>query len=249
MCTSFCSAAADCPETFDFDGFTWKSVCLSFVVTHNSTPEPEDDAYVPYCWRTSSIGSLDACDEERKCSNTKDYCKAHPIAGNPNDPVNVEHLCVDVGYGLDAYPTKEVGEPCTTWEDCKGRSCLSDGEGGGYCSELCVTDAGCQNPDSPWTLKCTEQTLIPRPEADNSGTTARCLLAETCMVCESNDDCGGEQQCVNMGGLGDLADMRCGDPCEPDHGCEDPNASECTQHITPTGSLTETYACLPPSCG
>jgi hypothetical protein len=248
MCTTYCSAASDCPETFEFDGFTWKSICLSFTVSHNSTPDPIDDVFIPYCWRTSSIGSLDPCDAERKCSNNKDYCNALTVAGNPDEAVVVEHLCTDVGYGLDAYPTKEVGEPCTSWTQCKGRSCLGDGQGGGYCSELCVTDAGCQNPESTLELRCTEQTLVPRPDDAKSGKTARCRLAETCMICESDDDCGGHQRCVNMGGLGSLADLRCGDPCVSADDCLDPTASECTQHITPTGAPTESYACLPLSC-
>ncbi|MDP6942792.1 MAG: hypothetical protein QF464_01470, partial [Myxococcota bacterium] len=186
--------------------------------------------------------------EERKCAGAKDYCNALSIAGNPDEAVVVEHLCMDMGYNLDAYPSKEVGEACESWIECKGRTCLSDGQGGGYCSELCVTDAGCQNPDSAFELKCTEETLTPRPDDALSGKSSRCRIAETCMICDSDDDCGGDFRCVNMGGLGGLADMRCGAPCDPAHGCEDPDASECTQHITSTGTPTDSYACLPASC-
>ncbi|MGB0588161.1 MAG: hypothetical protein ACPGU1_00655 [Myxococcota bacterium] len=248
MCTTYCESASDCPETFEFDGVFWKSICLSFNVGHNGTPDPIDDIYVPYCWRASSFGSLAPCTEDRKCDAAKDYCDAIAIAGNPDEAVTVEHLCRDANYGLDTLPTKEVGEPCSSWQECKGRTCLADGDGGGYCSELCTTDAGCQNPDSPYTLKCTTETLIARPDDTLSGKTQRCRLAATCLVCESDDDCGGDYVCINMGGLGESADMRCGEPCMPSQGCDDPDASECTQHITSVGQPTDSHACMPVSC-
>ena len=248
MCTTYCESASDCPETFEFDGVFWKSICLSFNVGHNGTADPIDDIYIPYCWRASSFGSLAPCTENRQCESSKDYCDAIAIAGNPDEAVVVEHLCRDASYGLDSLPTKAVGEPCSTWQECRGRACLADGSGGGYCSELCATDSDCQNPDSPYALKCTTETLIARPEDALSGKTKRCRIAETCLVCESDEDCGGDYVCINMGGLGDSADMRCGEPCMPSQGCDDPDASECTQHITNVGQPTDIHACMPVSC-
>jgi hypothetical protein len=50
-----------------------------------------------------------------------------------------------------------------------------------------------------------------------------------------------------MGGLGELADYRCGSPCDAATDCED-EAHSCQEHITRTGAPTGLSACMPMSC-
>ena len=186
-------------------------------------------------------------DAERKCSGNLEYCRATSIARNPDEPVLVEHLCADNSEGLSALPTKEIGDSCSSWSECKGRACYLDSEGNGYCTELCGTDAGCAN-DAGLDLKCTEIMLVDRPDPANAGVTARCILQESCAQCTSNEDCGVSFLCVNIGALGDLADQRCGPPCETDDDCTEAGES-CVENISPNGVLTGDMACLPTSCG
>lgn len=247
MCTQYCASADDCPETLTFDELTWKTLCLSFPVANNGTLDEIDDIYVPYCWRTSSIGSVSECDEERQCADAKEYCRAIGIAGNVDEAVIMEHRCVDASSGLDAFPDKEVGEACESWQECRGRTCLPDGAGGGYCSALCGTDEACKQPDGALDLRCTDWTVLGRPDDELSGKSARCVLAATCVSCDDDESCGGETACINNGGLGDLADLRCAEQCEPEAGCENPLHS-CTEHISPTGVPTGIYGCLPDVC-
>jgi hypothetical protein len=247
MCTAYCEQASDCPEYVEFDGYTWKTYCTSFTVAKNGTLDPVDDVFVPYCWRTSSVGSLEPCDENFKCAKPTNYCRALTIGGNPEEPVTVEHLCVDATTGLDAIPTKQVGEPCESWTECVGRHCASDGLGGGYCSELCGKDADCASETGIDGLVCTEQLLMPRPDPANSGITHRCFLQETCLPCEEDTDCGGDHLCMNMGALGTLADYRCGAPCATEDDCSDPEHS-CLIDIGSTGAPTGKSACMPAVC-
>ena len=201
--------------------------------------------YIEYCKR-KKISTL-VIDENKNCPGNLDYCRANTIAGNPDEPVIVEHLCHDYSQGLDEIPTQEVGQPCESWQDCKGRRCLPDGAGGNYCSELCATDADCQSVGGLPALRCTEEVLMARPNPDNSGVTQRCVLQQTCLTCEIDNDCGGDFICTNIGGLGGLADMRCGAPCDLETGCENPDHN-CIEKITPEGNLTGQYACVPSSC-
>ena len=159
----------------------------------------------------------------------------------------VEHLCLDASQGLDGFPTKTAGEPCESWTECLGRACYPDGQGGGYCSELCASDDDCAAVDGVAGLVCTEEVLIPRPDPANSGVTQRCILAETCLPCETDTDCGGDFVCVNVGGLGDLALYRCGEPCAEVADCEEPGQS-CTEDIGPGGWPTGKRACMPDVC-
>ncbi|MEE2779258.1 MAG: hypothetical protein VYE15_01945 [Myxococcota bacterium] len=244
MCSQTCGSAADCPDSVDWLGQGWKSYCLSLRVNRNQSLGEEDDVFVPYCWRTSPIGSLDACDEHRQCSQSIEYCRAVAIAGNPDEPVLVEHLCLDSSQGLDALPTKKVGEPCESWTECVGRRCLPDGLGGGYCSQLCAEDADCVTPGGIGGLECTEEVLVPRADPEHSGVTARCRLAASCLSCETDEDCGGDYQCVNTGGLGTLVDLRCASPCTEQADCDDPDHS-CKQDISSIGQFTGKEACVP----
>ena len=123
----------------------------------------------------------------------------------------------------------------------------SDGEGGGYCSELCATDADCESPDAIANLRCTEETLIARPDPAHSGKTTRCRLSKTCLSCETDEDCGGEDVCMNLGGLGNLSVMRCGSPCEEEDLCSDPD-HKCRTTIMPDGTESAQFACLPDVC-
>jgi hypothetical protein len=247
MCTEYCTGAADCSSSYTFDGSTWKGVCLSFNVNKSNTPDEIDDLFVPYCWRTSPFGSVEPCGDENKCSKSKEYCRAYAIAGNPDEKVKVEHLCLDVGQGLSEYPTKKLGESCTQWQECLGRVCLSDGEGGKYCSELCQTDAGCANEAGLDDLACTETVLIPRPDEANSGVSHRCVLKKQCMACEDDTNCGGDFVCGNFGGLGFLADLRCGPECGTDADCTDPTTT-CQDDIDDTGLSKGRKVCMSDQC-
>jgi hypothetical protein len=247
MCTAYCSAASDCPEFVEFDGFTYRTYCTSFTVARNGTLDPVDDAFVPYCWRTSSFGSLEACDASMKCPKPTNYCRAMAIGGNPDEAVLVEHLCFDATTDLDELPTKKVGESCESWAECVGRWCAPDGIGGGYCSELCAADADCATAGGIEGLVCTEQMLMPRPDPANSGVTHRCFLQATCLPCEEDMDCGGEHICMNIGAFGTLTDYRCGAPCETTADCGDPDHS-CVIDIGATGAPTGKSACMPAVC-
>jgi len=215
MCTSYCTSSADCPDNFVFEEYGYKSVCLSFNVNNQNSPDTADDVYVPYCWRTSPFASVDSCEETRKCAKPKEYCRPFAIGGNPDEKVTVEHLCIDQGNGLSSYPTKEDGDSCTNSSQCKSRSCAPDGNGGGFCSSLCVTDSDCAN-DFVTDLVCSDVVVMARPDKDNSGYTKRCLREAMCTVCATDDDCGGSFVCANFGGIGLLADFRCGKPCDVD---------------------------------
>lgn len=247
MCTDYCSSHADCPQGFQFAGFTWNSICLSFPVNGSQSLDTVDDIYVPYCWRTNPTASLEPCDANLDCSSPTEYCRALPVAGNPDEPVLVEHLCLNAADGLDETPTKLVGESCEGWEECLGRNCQPDGEGGRYCSELCATDEDCVTPGGIEGLKCTDQVLIARPNPDHSGLTKRCLLEKTCLECDVDNDCGGEQWCVNAGGIGPLADKRCAAPCESDGDCTEQGTS-CLSETNSAGEQTGRKSCLPLSC-
>jgi hypothetical protein len=248
FCSTYCSSASDCPESMQYDGLNWKTICLSYRVHRNNNADATDDVYVPYCRHTSSVGTLVSCEETRQCSKSKEYCRAMAIAGNPDEPVTVEHLCADASEGLTAFPTKGVGEACESWTECRGRRCLPDGEGGRYCSELCATDADCQSPDAIDSLKCTDEVLIARPNPENNGVTTRCIRQKTCMQCESDSDCGGTYQCVNFGGLGFTVDLRCGSPCETDEDCPAADMS-CVEDVdSVTGALSGKKVCGPSFC-
>ena len=246
-CVEYCNAAADCPDQMGpYHSIYWKTVCVSFNVNENNTPAPEDDAFVSFCRPTASTGSLADCSETRACAKPKEYCRALAIAGNPDVKVTVEHLCSDSGEGLAAYPTLELGEACTSGAQCKGRRCMPDGEGGGYCSVLCASNADCASQVTPG-LVCTEDVLTPRADPALSGVTNRCVLQKTCMGCSDDSDCGGDYQCVNFGGIGFLADYRCGSPCETDGDCPDPDAS-CIEDVDPAGKISGKKVCGPSFC-
>jgi len=247
LCTKYCKTSADCPETLFYDGFTWKTTCLSFNVNKNQTLDPIDDVYVGYCWVTSGVASASNCDETKTCDGAMEYCRANAIAGNPDEPVIVEHLCLDYSQGLAAIPTGDVGAPCESWQDCKGRRCMPDGKGGGYCSQLCGVDADCQSPGGLPNLRCTEEVLLERPDPANSGLTSRCIIAEACLPCTEDNDCGGDYLCMNVGGLANLADMRCSAPCGEGNTCDDESLS-CIEGIDATGTPTGQFGCKPLDC-
>jgi hypothetical protein len=247
LCTKYCNTSADCPETIFYDGFTWKTTCLGFNVNQNQTLDPIDDIYVGYCWVTSNVASGSNCDDTKTCEGAMEYCRANAIGGNPDEPVIVEHLCLDYSQGLEAIPTGAVGEPCETWQDCMGRRCMTDGKEGGYCSELCSVDADCQSPGGLPNLRCTEEVLLERPNPEHSGKTSRCIIAEACLSCEADNDCGGDYLCMNVGGLANLAEMRCAAPCGPDNACDDEELS-CVEGIDATGTPTGEFGCKPLDC-
>ena len=248
LCTKTCKSKSDCPETVQYDGMNWKTTCKNYTVNSNQTDDPTQTVYLGYCWYTSPIASVEPCDAQMNCGGNLEYCRAQPIAGNPDEPVTVDHLCLDFSQGLDTIPTKHVGAPCSSWTECRGRTCLPDGQGGGYCSELCTDDADCQNPDGLAGLKCTEHILVPRTNPEHSGKTNRCVLAETCLSCTDNNSCGGDYICLNVGGIGPtLTDMRCGALCDPEVGCEDA-AHNCIEKINQEGNTTGEFACMPSNC-
>jgi len=247
MCTEYCTQASDCPAAITYEGLSYKNVCLSFQVGSQNNIDPADDLYVPYCWRTSSFGSLESCEATRTCDDATEYCRAHAIAGNPDEPTTVEHLCLDAKQSLSAQPTKRVGEACDSWTECLGRSCQPDGNGGNYCSELCLTDTDCENSVGIEGLKCTLEVLIPRLDPANSATTNRCRLQKTCLNCSTDGECGGDQICVNAGGYLDDADYRCGSPCENSEDCTE-DGTTCKEEVSPTGVPSGVKTCLPTNC-
>jgi len=178
LCTKTCASAADCPA------FTWQnndygSICLSYAPNPNNTLDVLDDIYLPYCWYASASSSLVTCEEDRKCDDPSEYCSAIAIAGNPSDPVVVEHICQDSGWGLDVEPTKEVGEACAFYYECKSRSCLPGGPNGGYCGSLCDIDNGdadCQSASGIAGLKCLDSLLLDRGDPALSAVTQTCQL-------------------------------------------------------------------------
>jgi len=90
--------------------------------------------------------------------------------------------------------------------------------------------------------------LIPRPNAADSGITTRCVLQKTCLACENDGDCGGDHKCVNIGGIGFLADFRCGAPCETDADCPDVDHT-CQEGVDPAnGKPQAAKACTPSFC-
>jgi hypothetical protein len=247
MCTEYCGAAADCPEYIEFNGLTTKSICLSFRVNRHENLDGADDLYTPYCWRVTSNSSLKSCEETRSCTDAKEYCRALAIAGNPDEPVKVEHLCIYIGDSgggvLSKLPTKQIGEVCSTSADCLGRSCMPDGQGGGYCTHLCAGDSDCSNPFMD-NLACTEIELIPRPDKVNSGMSNRCVIKETCSPCENDGQCGGDFQCINFGGQNFLAKYNCGQPCVEDNDCLEAGTF-CKQDFDKNGKPSGKKACVP----
>ena len=241
-CYPYCQSQEDCAGTVKYEGITYKTVCQSFRSNRQDSPALEDDLYVPYCARTSSFGSLKSCEETRKCANPKEYCRALPIAGNPDQPTAVQHVCSDASEGLDEIPKKKVGDVCETWTECLGRNCLPDDKGTRYCSELCKTDDDCKTPGGIDGLKCTDQVVIPRDNPMNAGVTQRCILQKACTVCETSDQCGGPFVCANFGTLGFNADYRCAEPCDTTEDCSDASAL-CVENIDSTGAPTGSSFC------
>ena len=246
MCSEYCAGTSDCPSTVDFGGYTYKTICLSLTVDAQNTPDVVDDLYVPYCWKVDSASSLEPCDEHKGCG-PKEYCRALAVAGNPDEAVKVEHLCVFVGDNLTKLPTKDVGEPCTAGSECLGRACLPDGTGGGYCSRLCGSDLDCATETGLQGLACTQQTLVPRPNPADAGLTERCVLAKACIPCTTDNDCGGGYLCANFGGLGFTADLRCGKPCESDSDCPDVDSS-CEEDLDAKGKPSGKKVCVLEAC-
>jgi hypothetical protein len=253
MCVPYCAAKADCPASFDFGGYTWKSYCASYLAAHHNTPSPVDDLYVAHCWRTSAFGTLEPCDDHRACPVANNRCRAIAIGGNADQPVTVEHLCVDASEGLSGVPAKRTGEPCDKGSDCFGRMCLDDHDPDnltlGYCSELCAVDDDCKSlaAGALGDLKCTDFTLIPRANPEHSGKTKRCVVQLACALCTSDEDCGGDYRCSNMGTLAQNADFRCAQTCEVDTDCPVPTDS-CIPSLDATGKDLATKFCLPVSC-
>jgi hypothetical protein len=246
MCAEYCKSKTDCPDTVTWNEGTYKTYCKSYLVSAGDSPEEIDDGFVGYCWRTPSFASVEPCTANKQCDSATEFCRASPIAGAADEPVIVEHYCLDATEGLDAVPVKEVGSPCTSWTECRGRSCLSDGDGGKYCSALCSEDSDCENF---WTadLRCTDETLIPRENPEHSGITQRCRLAKTCLACDDDEGCGGDFVCINMGTSANPYMPRCGAPCSDTAPCEDPTHS-CREELAPTGESTSKFACVPDIC-
>jgi hypothetical protein len=248
QCSTYCQSSDDCPEYVEYDDKTWKTICLSLNQSENNTPaDATDDLYLPYCWRTSSIGSIEPCDENRQCESSLEYCRALPVAGNPDEAVVVDHRCLDASQGLSDIPELQVGEPCTSWSQCVGRVCLPDQNGNGYCSELCGTDADCSSEEGIEGLVCSPEELIARADPALSGFTQRCILQASCVSCELDADCGGDFVCVNAGGLEELADFRCAAPCETQVDCTE-NGGICKENIGPSGAPSGFQACIPNTC-
>ena len=247
MCTAYCDTADDCLEYIEFNGLTIKSICLSFRVNRHQNMDPVDDVYAPYCWRVTSNSSLKSCEETRSCTDAKEYCRALAIAGNPDELVTVEHRCIYIGDSgggnLSALPTKNIGEACTSSSQCKGRRCMPDGLGGGYCTHLCKGDGDCNNPFMD-KLACTEVELVPRPDKVNSGITHRCVVKEMCSPCATDSECGGDYQCINFGGQNFLAKYKCGQPCLEDTDCLDAGTF-CKEDFDKGGKPTGKKACVP----
>ncbi len=246
MCVEQCTGAMDCPQGFDFEGFTWNSICLSFTVGYGSSLGEEDDLMVSYCWRNSGDSSVTPCDANKACGPAE-FCRAAVIAGNPDEPAVVEHLCLDASEGLAGTPNGQLGEPCDTWSECGGRSCYPDGAGGGYCTHLCTTDADCDAGATGPPLACTEVTLLPRLDPAHSAKTHRCIIQKTCLSCSSDEDCGGDWLCGNIGGFGAAAEYRCGASCSSDSDCLEAGTT-CESDIDPEGQPTGRKLCLPGFC-
>ena len=86
-----------------------------------------------------------------------------------------------------------------------------------------------------------------RANPEHSGLTSRCVIAEACLPCNEDNDCGGDYLCMNVGGLGNLADMRCAAPCNAEDACDDATLS-CTEGIDATGAPTGKFGCKPDAC-
>jgi hypothetical protein len=246
MCVGFCEVADDCPEQVEWEGLFYKTYCASFATNINQTLALEDDLYVAHCWRTSSFASIAPCDEHLQCAGGAEFCKANAVAGNPDEAVTVDHRCHDATQGLDPDPPMlAVGQPCTSWKECQGRSCKPDGTGGGYCSALCGEDADCVSEGGLEGLKCSTEVLIPRADPALAGVTTRCMLEATCLACTTGNDCGGDHLCVNLGTGGSNADYRCAAPCDPEaeEACAD--ESVCGEWLEPSGKATGVNVCKP----
>mgnify|MGYP004364611921 CR=1 FL=1 len=120
-------------------------------------------------------------------------------------------------------------------------------QGGGYCSELCGTDADCMSPDAIGTLVCSPYEILPRPDKALSGYTNRCLLQQTCVPCQDDADCGGDYLCANLGGLGMLADFRCIAPCNGPEDCTGVGEI-CKEPVSETGAPIGKTGCVPLEC-
>jgi hypothetical protein len=84
-----------------------------------------------------------------------------------------------------------IGDPCTTAQDCLGRTCLNgNGIPGGYCSLSCVlNDAN----SCPTGSKCVKDGIA----KDVHGCYRRCFSTRDC---RAGYDCSSEGVCVGPGG-------------------------------------------------
>ncbi len=94
-------------------------------------------------------------------------------------------------------------------------------------------------------MKGTSEVLVPRPDPLNSGVTTRCMWEATCLTCSTDNDCGGEHVCANVGTGGANADYRCAPLCDPtaEEACEAESA--CVEWLEPSGKATGVTICKP----
>ena len=146
------------------------------AIDFNGTLDPIDDTYLGFCWRDDATHPLTPCNAERQCPGEAEVCLPYTVAGNVDEPVQVEHLCHNAWVWDDVtqVPSKMVGEATDSWTECVELRTVEDETGQSYCSALCASDAGCQSPDAAVTLTCQEQGLFERPDDALSGKTGFC---------------------------------------------------------------------------
>lgn len=227
FCVDLCGSKNDCAQNVSIYNQNYKSVCTSLRLSWNTTPEPEDDHFIPVCVPTNPNSSLSDCSKDKTCTKANEACLGYAITMSVDKPTKMEYLCSFVGNSPTQanqnppQPTKKVGEECdleATLNECTTGYCMPDVKNGkGYCSRVCNENSDCPTSDS---MSCNKDyARIPRPDKANAGLMPLCMKAKSCIPCAYDYTCAGNYACTNVGGGGTLAKQVCAPSCATDKDC------------------------------
>ena len=253
LCVEPCAQNSDCPDTISLDDTDYKTACALTLWGYNGTLNIEDDLFLNYCWVVDAGNSMQDCSADFTCTaEENEACLPYVHSYAPDQPAVIEYACVS-NIGFNAWgdplpaPTKGVGEVCDPEADgeCMGAFCLGDvQEGMGYCSKLCQADGDCAGD-----TQCLDNIHLPRPNMDNAAIFKLCRKAKSCLVCEHDYSCPSGFLCVNVGGLGFLADYRCAPACATNADCAGTDGGPvCEDSVSANGEPEGKMACIPISC-
>jgi hypothetical protein len=216
FCGQDCGANSPCPDGYGC--FNVPGVSTSQCIPNNEhcAPTGGNIAIGDYCYDhdTCSSNRCLVLPDSAVCSK-----ECNPLAGgNAGCPSSMK--CIGKDADGICYPKGDqgLGEPCESPADCESFECIGIGDGEGVCTQTCTNDSQCPGTMSCMGEKCVQLGSGKHGDACTKITDCAnglCVpfLGYCSELCDTNEDCPYEGNCLLAGVCDAGAQGKTGDAC------------------------------------